>query len=377
MQALILRRPGDLITGEIPQPIPNDHEVRIRVDAVGVCGTDFHIYEGSANYNVDSQGRPISLDRQAQVLGHEFCGTIETLGAAVERWPLGQRVIVDQVRTCISDRRKSVCEFCESGDSHQCERGREYGITGLPGAFAEYMTVPDTNVVPVPDGLSAVEAALVEPLGCVLHALDRMEQAANRYWFHGSHPIRSVLIVGGGPAGLLFLQCLRAIRKFEGRIIVADRRPHSLDLAARFGGSPVAVTGDDPASVVLKANGGAAFECIIEATGNGRVLDWLPLVARRQATLLIYGAGHANLKSGCLTPWQVMEFTIATSAGASGRIAPDGTPLTYARALEAIADGRINVADIVTHRYPDLESLVHAFTQDSKLPEYVKGVMAS
>jgi L-iditol 2-dehydrogenase len=129
--------------------------------------------------------------------------------------------------------------------------------------------------------------------------------------------------------------------------------------------------------VVLKANGGAAFECIIEATGNGRVLDWLPLVARRQATLLLYGAGHGNLKSGCLTPWQVMEFTIATSAGASGRIAPDGTPLTYARALEAIADGRINVADIVTHRYPDLESLVHAFTQDSKLPEYVKGVMAS
>jgi L-iditol 2-dehydrogenase len=377
VRALLLRRPGDLVPVEIPQPNPGESEVRIRIDAVGVCGTDFHIFDGLANYNLDRQKRPIALETQAQILGHEFCGTIETLGAAVQGWRVGQRVIVDQVRTCVSDRRNPVCEFCESGDSHQCEHGREYGITGLAGAFAECLTVPDANLVAVPDALSAVEAALVEPLGCVLHASDRMEQAANRYWFEGRHPIRNVLIIGAGPAGLLFLQCLRKIRKFDGRIIVADRRPRSLELAFRFGGNPVDVSKGDPASLVLKASGGAPFECIIEATGNGTVLDWLPLVARRQATLVLYGAGHGNLKSGCLTPWQVMEFTIATCAGASGKMASDGTPLTYARALETIVDGRIRVEEIVTHRYADLENLVHAFTRDSKQPEFVKGVMAS
>jgi threonine dehydrogenase-like Zn-dependent dehydrogenase len=72
-----------------------------------------------------------------------------------------------------------------------------------------------------------------------------------------------------------------------------------------------------------------------------------------------------------------MEFTVATSAGASGKIADDGTPQTYARALDAIVDGRVNVEDLVTHRYPDLESLARAFTHDSKQPEFVKGVMAS
>jgi L-iditol 2-dehydrogenase len=286
-------------------------------------------------------------------------------------------VIVDQVRTCVSDGRQPVCEFCETGDSHQCEHGREYGITGLAGAFAEYLTVPAANLVPVPDGLSTIAAALVEPLGCVLHSCDRIEQAANRYWFDGRHPIRSVLIIGGGPAGLLFLQSLRTMRGFTGRIVVADIRPQSLELVKKFGGTAVDVSQGDPASLVLQANAGASFECVVEATGNGAVLDWLPQVARRQATLVLYGAGHGNLKSGCLTPWQAMEFTIVTSAGASGKIAADGTPLTYARALQAIVGGRVNVEDIVTHRYPDLENLACAFTHDSKQPEFVKGVMAS
>jgi L-iditol 2-dehydrogenase len=377
VQALLLRHAGDLSAAEVPQPAPAQYEVRLKVDAVGICGTDFHIFEGHGNYNLDSNRRPIALETQAQILGHEFCGTIDALGVGVDQWSVGQRVIVDQVRTCVSDRRNPVCEFCETGDSHQCEHGREYGITGLAGAFADYLTVPAANLVPIPDGLSAVRAALVEPLGCILHAGDRMEHAASRYSFEGRHPIRSVLIIGGGPAGLLFLQSLRQIRGFDGRIVVADRRPQSLELVSRFGGIPVDVRAGDPASLVLQANAGALFECIIEASGSGAVLDWLPLVARRQATLLLYGAGHGNLKTGCFTPWQAMEFTIATSAGASGPMGPDGTPLTYARALAAIVDGRVNVEDIVTHRYPNLESLVQAFTHDSKLPEFVKGVMAS
>jgi L-iditol 2-dehydrogenase len=375
VRALLLSRPGDLAAVEVPEPAPDRHEVRIRVNAVGICGTDFHIFQGLANYNLDAHRRPIALETQPQILGHEFCGTIEALGPEVERWRVGQRVVVDQVRACLSDRRNPVCEFCESGDSHQCEYGREYGITGLPGAFAEALTVPEANLVAVPDRLSPVAAALVEPLGCVLHACDRMEQAANRYWFEGHRPIRSILIVGGGPAGLFFLQCLRNIRGFDGRIIVADRRPRSLELAAEFGGSPVDVSQLDPASLVLKGNRGATFECIIEATGDGRVLDWLPEVARRQATLVLYGAGHGNLKSGCLTPWQAMEFTIATSAGASGKFALDGTPLTYARAMAAIAERRVRAEEMVTHRYPSLESLTQAFTRHSREPDYVKGVM--
>ncbi len=377
MRALILRGQGDLAVAEIPKPSPSPHDVRLRIDAVGVCGTDFHIFDGLANYNLDGNRRPIPLEKQGQILGHEFCGTIEDLGSDAGKWRVGQRVIVDQVRTCISDNRIPPCEFCESGDSHQCEHGREHGITGLPGAFSEYLTVPVANLVALPDALSSVGAALVEPLGCVLHAMDRMEGAANRYWFEGRRPIRNILIVGGGPAGLLFLQCFRKIQKFAGRIVVADRRPSSLELATRFGGSPVDVSKGDPMDSVLAASHGEPFECIVEATGNGTVLDWLPLTARRQATLVLYGAGHGNLKSGCLTPWQALEFTISTSGGASGKIGRDGTPLTYARALEAIVDGRISVEEIVTHRYTDLERLIQAFTQDSTQPEFVKGVMAS
>ncbi len=168
------------------------------------------------------------------------------------------------------------------------------------GAFAEFLAVPEANIIPIPDNLSASRAALVEPLGCILHAADRAERSANRYWFIGRNPIRSVLILGGGPAGLLFLQYLRNIRKFDGKIVVADRRQRNLELASQFGATAVDVQEGDPAGLVLAANGGVRFEFLIEATGNGSVFDWLPAVARRQATLLLYGAGHGNLKSGCL-----------------------------------------------------------------------------
>ncbi|MGH9613994.1 MAG: zinc-dependent alcohol dehydrogenase [Bryobacteraceae bacterium] len=375
MEALILKNARHLIVGEIPSPRLADHEVLLRIDAAGTCGTDFHIYEGLSNYNLDKNRRPISLEAQPQILGHEFSGTIKALGPAATRWKIGRRVVVDQVRTCMSEYRSPVCEFCESGDSHQCEHGAECGITGIQGAFAEYLAVPEANIIPIPDNLSALRAALVEPLGCVLHAADRAERSANRYWFIGPYPIRSVLILGGGPAGLLFLQYLRNIRKFDGKIVVADRRQRNLELAAQFGATAVDVREGDPAGLVLAANGGARFEFLIEATGNGRVFDWLPTVARRQATLLLYGAGHGNLASGCLTPWQAMEFTIATSAGASGRLGADGTPQTYARALRAIVEGQIDVEAIATHRYSSLEQLAQAFTRDCHNDEFVKGVM--
>src|SRR5207248_10585528 len=127
--------------------------------------------------------------------------------------------------------RSTVCAYSRSGDSQQCEFNAEHGITGLQGALAETIAIPAVNCIPLPDGVACELGALIEPLGCVLHSSDRVEQSQGRFTFSGSEPIRNILICGAGPAGLLFLQYLRNVKNFEGLILTSDIRKKNLDLA--------------------------------------------------------------------------------------------------------------------------------------------------
>src|SRR5438034_2472149 len=166
-----------------PEPGPRD--VLVRVAAVGVCGTDLHIFAGHANYNRDARGRPIPLCDEPQILGHEIAGVVEAAGKEVRDLRPGDRVVVDQGRSCVSEARSPLCEYCASGDSHQCELYREHGITGLPGGFAEYVTIPAVNAVRIDAELDDGAAALTEPLGCVAHSADVLTRTAARYTVRG------------------------------------------------------------------------------------------------------------------------------------------------------------------------------------------------
>ncbi len=132
MRALVLCDIGQL---ELRLVVPNfvgTHDVKVRVSAVGLCGTDFHIFSGHSNYNTDKRGKPISLQEQPQILGHEIVGVVEEVGRRVEDLRVGDRVVLDQGLNCISSLQQPLCEYCATGDSHQCQSFREYGITGKP-----------------------------------------------------------------------------------------------------------------------------------------------------------------------------------------------------------------------------------------------------
>jgi L-iditol 2-dehydrogenase len=376
MKAMVLEDVARFQIQEMPLPVPKSDEVLLRILSVGICGTDLHIFHGLANYNRDERGRAIPLKVQPQILGHEFCGEVEAAGSQVRRAKPGDRVVVDQVLTCISRGRSPVCEYCESGDSHQCEFGQELGVTGLPGAFAEYVAVPEANVVALPKGMSSVESALIEPLGCVLHASNRVDGAQIRYEFEGRHRIRRILILGAGPAGLLFLQVLRNIKRFDGEIFVADMLDEKLALAKKLGGTPLDVRTLDMLSEIHTRTRGERVEYLIEASGSGTVFDWIPSAIRRQATVMLYGAGHSGRDIGCLTPFQAFEINIVTSGGASGGRDGDGTPTVYRESMEHIQSGKINAACLASHQYTDLEQLPQAFREDSHRNDFIKGVLA-
>lgn len=375
MKAAVLEGVETIRVRDVPDPKLPPNEVVLRVQAVGVCGTDLHIFRGHGNYNLDAQGRSIPLREQPQILGHEFTGEVVETGREVKDLKPGDRVLCDQGRNCHSQRRHPLCSYCARGDSHQCEFYAEHGITGLPGALSEYIAMPAVNCIAVPSDVPPEIAALTEPLGCILHASSRAEAAQAHFTFGGPEPIRNVLICGAGPAGLLFLQYLRSVKGFDGLVLISDIREGNLELAQRFGGTTINVSKQNLTEVVRELTHGERVHYLIEACGNSVIFEQIPSIIRKQATILLYGHGHKDRDIGLWNNILFFEPVLVAAVGASGGFDTDGRPVTYRRALELLTSGRVKVEPFITHHYRKLEEIHRAFEEDFQRPDYIKGVL--
>ena len=378
MKASVLHDVGRLEVRDVPCPAISPYEVLVRTTAVGLCGTDAHIFAGHANYNTNEYDQPIPLAVQPQILGHEISGVVEEFGSAVTDLRAGDRVVIDQGLNCVSRRREVLCEYCRTGNSHQCAFYREHGITGLPGGLAEFIAVPALNAVKINEPIAAAEAALVEPLGCIIHSSDTVTKTRARHAINAPAPesrVRSVLICGAGPAGLLFTQYLRNVLGYEGFLLVSDPNEHKRDLAKRFGANEAINPSDDLVEVVREHTGGKGVEYLIEASGSGEVFRVLPGLICKQATVLLYGHGHAGTDLSVLSSILFKEPVLVSSVGASGGFEADGRPSVYASALGLIEGKQIDVAPMITHEYKTLEDVELALATEIHSPGYVKGVV--
>lgn len=280
MRASVLRRAGEVTVEERAVPVPGPDEVLVRIDAVGVCGSDVHYYEHGriGRYVVD---RPL-------VLGHEAGGTVVAVGADVVRHEPGHRVSLEPGVPC------RTCPQCLSGRYNLCPLMRFFATPPYDGAFCEYVALPAAFVHPVPDGLSDDAAALIEPLSVGVWACRRAGVTV------GSR----VLVTGAGPIGLLAAQVARASGAAE--VVLTDVNTNRLALAARLGlgtldvstGS-VAEAGYQP-DVLLECSGiagptAAAIEVLAPAgrvvlIGMGGDLLPLPLSVIQERELWITGA---------------------------------------------------------------------------------------
>ena len=377
MQASVLADVRRLELREVPRPSPAPDEILLAVSAVGVCGTDFHIYSGESNYNLDGQGRAIPLTREPQILGHEVVGTVTEVGARVTRFRPGQDVVIDQGLCCASKGIEPTCEYCATGASHQCEHYQEFGITGLAGGFAEAMAVPALCAVGLRHEIDPAVAAMCEPLACVLHSTRLLGDTPARYTLDAQSPanrVRTILVQGAGPAGLLFMQVLRQCIAFDGLLLVSEPNPTRAALARRFGAEVIDPEQVDLADAVLDRSGGRGVELLIEASGSGRAFCEIPRLIRKQATVLKYGIGYGGSPLEWLNMLHWKEPTLLMPVGASGHFPQGGEPEVYRQALSLIEEGTIEVAPIVSHRYRGLSGLEAAFSHDHTRPEYVKGV---
>jgi L-iditol 2-dehydrogenase len=384
MKACVLYDVGRMEVREVAEPRVGARDVLLRILAVGICGTDAHIFGGHANYKTDADGKTVSLAVQPQILGHEVSGEVVEVGSEVRDLAVGDRVVIDQGLNCVSARREPQCEYCQSGDSHQCAFYAEHGITGLPGGLAEFIAVAASNAVRLTADLDMKEAALSEPLGCVIHSSDAVARAHARFAIGATSSssgaerrVRHVLICGAGPAGLLHLQYLRRVLGYDGFVMASEPNEMKRELAAKFGADVVVdPTNDDLSAAVREHTKGSGVEYLIEASGQGRAFAAISSVIRKQATVLLYGHGHAGFELNLLNNVMFKEPCLVTPVGASGGFEKDGRPTTYARALRLIEQGTISVAPFITHRYGSLGDVQGALAGGMNARDYVKGVVA-
>jgi L-iditol 2-dehydrogenase len=199
-------------------------------------------------------------------------------------------------------------------------------------------------------------------------------QSASRFQFGGTNPIRAALIIGAGPAGLLFTQYLRQVIGFDGLLIVSEPHAQRRALAADYGAMVIDPSADELVAAVRDLTGGEQVNLLIEAAGVAAVFRQMPGLLRKQGTIVLYGHGHHGVDLGVLNNVQFLEPTFVAPIGASGGFDADRRPRTYRRALELVSNGTIDVARIITHRYRTLEAVPQAFAHDHRDPDYTKGV---
>ena len=326
--------------------------------AVGLCGTDFHIFEGHGNYNTD-RARPAHPARRAAAdprpRGRRH-GRGRRAATCATCAP-GDRVVIDQGRNCAGLRR-AACEYCATGYSHQCEhyrRARHHRTArragGLPRRARRSTpcrAARDVCRTPRRRSPSRWRASSTRWMPRC-----RAQPAVHARRAAAARRVQTVLVTGAGPAGLLFVQYLRRWSGYEGRSSSASRTPASATLAEQFGAEAI-----DPAAVQHRRGGaGRSPEAGVPNGSSKRP-------GRRRCSSICRGA-HAQAGDGrALRPRPYrrghqraqQSFNTASPAsshptGASGAFDPDGRPVVYREALGLLESGRIAVAPFITHRY--------------------------
>ena len=241
MRALLCVEPGRLEVVERPTPSPRENEALVRVRRAGVCGTDFHIFEGSHPF--------LNYPR---VIGHELSGEIEEVGPGCGLSP-GQRVCVIPYISC------GACIACRRGKPNCCQRIGVLGVH-IDGGMADYVCVPEINLVAA-DGVPLDEAAMVEFLAIGAHAVNRAQiRAGDR-----------VLVVGAGPIGL---GCALFAKLRGGAVTALDRREDRLAFCrAALGVEQTVVAGTDSLIQLSELTGGELYDVVIDATGNAKSIE--------------------------------------------------------------------------------------------------------
>lgn len=320
MKACFIDKPLSSSVREIEIPVPKDDEVLIKVMAVGVCGTDAHLYLGDYD------------NPYPTIAGHEFSGIVAGFGKNVKGFEIGQRVAADPNVYC------EACDNCKQNRQNYCQDYKGLG-NQIPGAYQQYMVIPYRCVFDIGE-LSFTTAAMIEPLSCVIHGHDKARpDFADR-----------ILILGAGPIGLMHLQVCR--NDGASFVAVADIKEEQLELAENLG-ADYTIFNDQNAGERYREIAPDGFNLIIDCTGVPRVIENIIPYLADEGRLLFFGVCPAK-ESIRVSPYEIYQRELRL-------IGSNSLKKTFYAAMRQLQLGKVKT-----------ESFIGQKVLLEELPEYLK-----
>jgi len=330
MKAIEYYAPGDIRVGPVPIPKCGADEIRAKVDACAVCGTDLKTY---------IHGNP--RIKAPMIMGHEFTAIVETVGEKIKDFRAGQRIVMATSVSC------GACSYCWRGLNNLCLNLSPMGFS-YNGGMAEYITIPSQalkngHVVKVPEGVKAEHAALAEPVSCAVNA------CGNCHLKQGD----AVLVIGAGPMGIINACVARHLG--AEKIMIAETNPVRIEKARAFGFELlVNPNSQDMRKAVLDFTGGIGADVVIVAAPAREPQEQSLDLVRKQGTVCLFASLPASNSMLSLDSRKI-HYNELHIVGSS-----DSTPAHVTRAVAMIAAGQIPADKIATHILP-LDDIFQAF----------------
>ena len=312
------REPG-IWMEDVPMPEYGVNDVLVKVGKTAICGTDIHIY----SWDDWAQATiPVPM-----TVGHEFFGEIVEIGSEVRGLKVGQRVSGEGHLTC------GLCGDCRAGRRHLCRNTEGVGVN-RPGCFAEYLAIPATNIMVLPDNITAEQASILDPLGNATHCALSFDVVGE-----------DVLITGAGPIGIMAVAILRHIGARH--IVITDVNDYRLDLARQMGASlAINVKDQSLQDAMDHLNMVEGFDVGLEMSGNPLALNDMVKSMNHGGKVAILGIPPQKTT----IDWNQVIFKGLTLKGIYGREMFE----TWYKMISMLQSG-LDVSKVITHRYPVAE----------------------
>lgn len=326
---------------ERPVPVPGENEVLVKIEYVGICGSDLHYYESGRIGDF--------IVEPPFVLGHEAGGVVVGTGAKVQNLKVGDRVALEPGKTC------GECEFCKEGKYNLCKDVVFFATPPVDGVFQEYVAHEAGLCFKLPENVSTIEGALIEPLAVGMHAARQ----------GGACLGQTAVVTGAGCIGLVSLLSLKAMG--VSRVVVVDVMEKRLEKAKELGADLV-INGkeEDAVSRIMEYTDGKGFDVGIETAGSQITAGQLIRGAKKGATIVFVGyssSGEMTLPIGMALDKELTFKTVFRYRN------------IYPMAIDAVASGKINIKNIVTD-YFELDNIQEALEECvNNKADIVKGVI--
>ncbi|GMW03258.1 MAG: sorbitol dehydrogenase [Candidatus Hydrogenedentota bacterium] len=336
MKAVQWVAPHTMRMVDIPKPLPLPHEALIRIESTGICGSDMHYFEEGRI------GRTVLTE--PLILGHEYAGIVEAVGSEADPSLVGKRVAVEPGIPCLR------CEFCQKGHYNVCPTLTFPGMPPNNGAFAEYIAVHAAFCFPVPEEVSAAEAAMIEPLAVALHAVELARII----------PGETVAILGLGPIGLLTAQCARLAG--AGTIYGTDLLNYRVEASLKYGVDTGFNAGlHDTVTTIKELTRGRGVDVAIDCARSTETPGIACHVMRPAGRGVMVGiSGEQN----GVIPVDIARRKELTLTWCRRFL------FNFPTAITLVAQKRIDVSSVITHNLP-LEKTCEGFEIVSKASENV------